>query len=213
MIANTIAFSQPVEKIYDVLLPPRSDLDDVLAILFTDPCCPNEDDFKLLAALNWLKLNHSDYSGVVISHENIAQYSEHEPPVTVLHRESDERTPAESMSVHEVDEERGTNEGHCPFAVHGLSTTDVATMSYKTRIATALQYFITVVLVKPESIYHNSALLPSMFLWLFPYGLGRLENSLIKARIGRGEHIRYLLTYIDRHSTRGGYLLTEHRNF
>ncbi|KZT10773.1 uncharacterized protein LAESUDRAFT_644049 [Laetiporus sulphureus 93-53] len=211
MIADAIAFSQPVEKIYDVLPPPRRDLDDVLAILFTGPCRPNEDDFKrtpllvrpfaVVAALDWLLLNHSDYGGVSISHANLSEYPEHEPPVTVLRRGSDGSTPAESMSVHEVDEERGTTEGPCPFVVHGLSAADVATMSYKPRIVTALQYFHGGGAVlgyghsaKPESIYHNSSLLPGMFPWLFPYNLGGLENVLLKAHIHRTAHIRSSLS-------------------
>ncbi|KZT08007.1 uncharacterized protein LAESUDRAFT_650128, partial [Laetiporus sulphureus 93-53] len=138
MIANTIAFAQPLEKVYSVLPPPRDELDDVLAILFTGPCRPTEEDFKrtpllvrhavVLAALNWLVLNHCDYAGVFISRANLATYPENEPPVTVLRRLSDGTTPAESMSVHEVDEERGTVDGPCPFVVCGLSAADIATM-------------------------------------------------------------------------------------
>ncbi|KZT03006.1 uncharacterized protein LAESUDRAFT_660460, partial [Laetiporus sulphureus 93-53] len=71
-----------------------------------------------------------------------------------------------------------------------------------------------------------------MFPWLFPYGLGGVENPLIKTRLDRAIHIRSLLYYADRRfqtdyyfpfivfnqqqirdSTRGGYLLTERRNF
>lgn len=46
MIANAIAFAQPVHKVYDILPPHRDDLDEVLAVLFTGPCRPNESDFK-----------------------------------------------------------------------------------------------------------------------------------------------------------------------
>ncbi|KZT03005.1 uncharacterized protein LAESUDRAFT_622771, partial [Laetiporus sulphureus 93-53] len=215
MIANAIAFSQPVEKMYNVLPPPRRDLDEVLAILFTGPCRPSEEDFKrtpllvrhhaVIAALRWLMLNHCDYADVSISEENLSQYPENEPPVTVLRRFSDGSTPSEAMSVHEVDEERGTNDGPCPFVMHGLSAADVATMSYKSRIITALQYFHGGGAVlgyghgsKPESIYHNSKLLPGMFPWLFPYGLGGVENPLIKTRLDRAIHIRSLLYYADR---------------
>lgn len=40
MKANVIAFESPVAKVYHELPPPREDLDDILAILFTGPCKP-----------------------------------------------------------------------------------------------------------------------------------------------------------------------------
>jgi hypothetical protein len=46
MKANIIAFESPIPKIYDVLPPPRDDMDDVLAILFTGPCKPTPDSLK-----------------------------------------------------------------------------------------------------------------------------------------------------------------------
>ncbi|KZT11588.1 uncharacterized protein LAESUDRAFT_642947 [Laetiporus sulphureus 93-53] len=172
MMANAIAFTQPVEKVYDILPPPVSDLEQVLAVLFTGPTRPVESDFHrtpllvrhvaVFAALQWLKLNHVDYIDVSISSENLMAYPEHEPPVTVLHRPSDGCTPSEAMSVDELDIERGSESGPCPFVVHGLSAADVATMSYSSRIATALRYFRDGGGVlgygqsnRPESIYHN----------------------------------------------------------
>ncbi|KZT10308.1 uncharacterized protein LAESUDRAFT_734810 [Laetiporus sulphureus 93-53] len=110
MIANAIAFSQSVKKMYNVLPLPRCDLDEVLAILFTNPCRPSEEDFKctpLLVCHHALMLNHCDYADVSIAEENLSQYLKNEPP---------------AMSVHEVDEEWGTNDGPCPFVMHGLST-------------------------------------------------------------------------------------------
>ncbi|KZT05075.1 uncharacterized protein LAESUDRAFT_656492, partial [Laetiporus sulphureus 93-53] len=193
MIANAVGFSQPVHKVYNVLPPPREDLDDILAILFTGPCRPVEADFKrtpllvrhraVLDALQWLTLNHEDYTDVDISMSNLHEYPEGVPPVTVLHRLSDGTTPAEALSVHEFDDERGASSGPCPFVVHGLSSADLATMSYQARIATALSFFSGgggVLGVghsgTPESIYHNPRLFPGMFPWLFPYGLGGFDN-------------------------------------
>ena len=151
MIANAVGFTQPVHKVYNVLPPPRDDIEEVLAILFTGPCKPVEADFKrtpllvrhraVLSALRWLKLNHSDYADLDISLVNLQQYPENEPPVTILHRVSDGTTPVEAMSVHEIDDERGSSSGACPFVMHGLSSADISTMSYKARIATALRYF------------------------------------------------------------------------
>ena len=45
MMANIIAFESPTQKIYTVLPPPRDDIDDVLAILFTGPSKPTPEDF------------------------------------------------------------------------------------------------------------------------------------------------------------------------
>ena len=46
MKANVVAFESPIPKIYSVLPPPRGDLDEVLAILFTGPSKPTSEDFS-----------------------------------------------------------------------------------------------------------------------------------------------------------------------
>ena len=46
MKANVVAFESPIPKIYSVLPPPREDLDEVLAILFTGPSKPTSEDFS-----------------------------------------------------------------------------------------------------------------------------------------------------------------------
>ncbi|KAF8223702.1 hypothetical protein L208DRAFT_1315591, partial [Tricholoma matsutake] len=46
MVANVIAFESPVPKIYNILPPPVGELDDVLAILFTGPSKPTEQDLS-----------------------------------------------------------------------------------------------------------------------------------------------------------------------
>jgi hypothetical protein len=83
MKANIVAFESPIPKIYNILPPPREELDEVLAILFTDPAKPTEKDFArtpflvrrnaVINALEWLRLNHSDYSDIEISHNNASQ--------------------------------------------------------------------------------------------------------------------------------------------
>ena len=45
MKANVVAFESPVPKIYAVLPPPREDIEEVLAILFTGPSKPTPEDF------------------------------------------------------------------------------------------------------------------------------------------------------------------------
>ncbi|KAK0421545.1 hypothetical protein EV421DRAFT_1726885 [Armillaria borealis] len=80
----------------------------------------------------------------------------------------------------------------------------------------------------PQSIYNNSSLYPSMFPWLFPYGLGRIGSTHLSDKA----HKRWLLIYHDkrfqvdisfpfvvfsheqiRTSTTGGFLLADKGRF
>ena len=49
----------------------------------------------VLRALEWLKLNHADYSDLVISMKNLAEYPEDSPPVTVEYKISSTNKTAE----------------------------------------------------------------------------------------------------------------------
>ncbi|PSS37384.1 hypothetical protein PHLCEN_2v774, partial [Hermanssonia centrifuga] len=249
MCANAVVFPQPVAKLCNVLPPPRADIDECLAVLFTGSCRPGEVEYsrtpllvrhcKVMDALRWLQRNHVDYVDVEISEQNMSTYPEDEPPVSVFHRPTDGRLGGEMLAVYDSSEERGTETGPCPFAVHGLTGAELATMTYTAKIATAVEYFRSGGKViayghgnEPASIYHNPSLYPGMFPWLFPYGLGGFENDSIATRLDRARHVRNLLLYADRRfqtdeyfpfivynqeqiraSTRGGYLLTGKRNF
>ena len=46
MKANVIAFQSPISKVYDILPPPCTEMNEVLAILFTGPCKPTESDLS-----------------------------------------------------------------------------------------------------------------------------------------------------------------------
>ena len=84
MIANVISFQHPSQKIYAALPPPPSDLDDVVAFVFTGPSPTTEDDFrhtqmlvrhaKVFHVLHWLKLNHVDYADLEIAMDNLMAY-------------------------------------------------------------------------------------------------------------------------------------------
>ena len=81
MRANAVTFANPTPKIYDKLPPHSSELDEVLAFIYTRPCKPTKSDFErtpmlvrrnhVAKALNWLILNHADYYDVEISSENL----------------------------------------------------------------------------------------------------------------------------------------------
>ena len=47
----------------------------------------------------------------------------------------------ETMSVNEQDVDLSTEEGPCPFVIHGLTGSEVENMTYNARVATALGYF------------------------------------------------------------------------
>ncbi|KZS99864.1 uncharacterized protein LAESUDRAFT_667481, partial [Laetiporus sulphureus 93-53] len=95
MRVNAVVFAQPVRTFFDVLPPPQSDLDLCLAVLFTGPCQPTDDDFKctslllhhmaVYAALHWLRLNHADYRDVIVFEDNLATYFERVPPMSVIY--------------------------------------------------------------------------------------------------------------------------------
>ncbi|KAK0215548.1 hypothetical protein IW262DRAFT_1277345, partial [Armillaria fumosa] len=130
MIAHVVAFESPVSKVYDVLPPPREELDKVLAIMFTGPTTPTEEDMQrtpllvchsvMKYALRWLQLNHCDYSNVNISEANMATYVDGKAPVAVVYKDRHTNKVPEAMSVFDNEEADGTTEGPCPVVVHGL---------------------------------------------------------------------------------------------
>ena len=211
MKANIVAFESPIPKIYNILPPPREELDEVLAILFTGPAKPTEKDFArtpflvrrnaVISALEWLRLNHSDYADIEISHENASQYAEHMPPVSVEYRPKLTNKVPEGTSVFDQEEEDGTAEGDCVFTVHGLTGELCNSMTPSALKAMALRHLNSggkMLAVghseKIESMWNNPQLYPQMFPWLFPYGLGGIGT----AKISDKEHKRHLLMYHDK---------------
>ncbi|KAI0355693.1 hypothetical protein OH77DRAFT_1402759, partial [Trametes cingulata] len=215
LAANVIVFGQPVDRVYDILPPPRSDMEECLAILFVGSARPSDQDVqrtpflvrhhRVMEALQWLKLNHRLYYEIEISSTNLASYPEDAPPVGVIYRPSESGVQAESLPVYETTSDRFTSSGDVPFIVHGLNAPDLARMTYDAKVALAIRHFDggNPALAyghnaQPESIYHNSNLYPAMFPWLYPYGRGGFENEHIEARLDRKVHIRENLMYGDR---------------
>ncbi|TFK59136.1 hypothetical protein BDN72DRAFT_727186, partial [Pluteus cervinus] len=211
MVSHVIAFEAPMSRVYEELPPPKDELDDVLAILFTGPCQPTEQEFKrtpllvrrnhVKRALEWLQLNHSDYKDVLISTKNLNEYPEHVPPVTVVYKESTTNKIAESISQNDMDEEDGVEAGPCPFIVHGVSGNTVATESADKLKAIALKHLNSngkMLAIghsdSAESLYKNPQLYPQLFPWLFPYGYGGLGVKGISESV----HKQHLLMYYDK---------------
>ncbi|KAK7033690.1 hypothetical protein VNI00_012690 [Paramarasmius palmivorus] len=121
MKANAMAFEAPIPKVYNILPPPKADIDEILAILFTGPLKPTIDDYKrtpflvrrnvVKEALDWLIMNHLDYSDVKLSYDNLAEYDETCPPCAVIWREAETNKTVESEAVNDNCSEEGTEEG------------------------------------------------------------------------------------------------------
>ena len=215
MRANAISFANPTPKIYNILPPPVQEMDDILAFIYTGPCKPTKSDFeripllvrhkKVAAALEWLKLNHQDYFDLEISYKNLKEYPEDMPPVVIDYKESIFNKDSESTAVNDMEDETGTEDGPCPFVVHGLTGEEYSTKELKALKAIALKHLTDnkkIVAVghhkNPESIYNNPQLFPQMMPWLFPYGLGGIGNKLQKSHISDIAHKRHLLMYYDK---------------
>ncbi|TDL17972.1 hypothetical protein BD410DRAFT_681058, partial [Rickenella mellea] len=155
-------------------------LDEILAFIYTGPVKPPENEYsqmpllvkrnKVAAALEWLKLNHADYSDLIISQENLMSYDENSPPVVVDFRYTKTNKNPESTAVNDDEEEIGVDDGQCPFTVHGLTGAELETMDINALKAAAINYLDKggkMLAIghhrDPLSIYHNRQLYPSMF--------------------------------------------------
>ena len=217
MTANAIMFSNPTLKVYKKLPPSQEELDEVLAFIFTGVAQPTEDDFKrtpmlvrrnkVALALEWLKLNHVDYTDLEISEENLQSYPLEGVPVVVDYKKtsSDSNKIVTAMSMHDNEEEEGTTEGSCPFTVHGLTGAEYETLTIQAIKARALQHLDSEGRTlgighseSPESLYDNPQAYPQMFPWLFPYGLGGIGQAQHKGKYSEINHKRHLLMYHDK---------------
>ncbi len=96
MSGNAIAFSIPMPKVYKELPPPRDELDEVLAFIFTAPTQPVEAQLrkvpllvshrKVSNALEWLKLNHAEYKDLIVSQKNLLTYEDNKIPVGITYQ-------------------------------------------------------------------------------------------------------------------------------
>jgi hypothetical protein len=242
MASHVIAFKSPVPKIYNKLPPPMEELDEVLAILFTGPCEPTEKEFQrtpllvrrnyVAKALEWLKLNHSDYSDLEIAYDELDRYPENSSPVSVHFCHSLTNKVPEGTSVFDDMLDDGVDQGECPFVVHGLMGEQLDTKSVSALKGIDWNNHGGALAIlhgaSPQSIYNNPNLYPQVFPWLFPYGLGGIGATKLSDK----SHKRHLLMFHDKHfqrdfcfpfvafshqqvkaSTTGGFLLTETQKF
>jgi hypothetical protein len=140
----------------------------------------------VIAALEWLRLNHADYENIQISQENVMQYEKKMPPVSVKYQERVTNKVAEGTSVFDQEQEEGTVEDDCAFMVHGLTGENLNSMTPTALKAVALRHLNSggkMLAVghsdKFQFMCNNPQLYPQMSPWLFPYGLGGIGGALI----------------------------------
>ena len=252
MIANCIMFSNPTAELYTALPPSREELSEVLAFVFLGSARPTDEDLQrtpmlvrrntVAKALEWLKLNHVDYTDLEISKKNLDTYPMSGMPVIIDYRETNtdggNKIPT-AMSKFDTESEEGTTEGPCPFTVHGLTGDEYSALSIADLKIRALEHLekngVSIGFrhqVQPESIYKNPQAYPQMFPWLFPYGLGGIGQSRFKFSYSDKAHKKWLLMYHDKRfqndlyfpmiafnheqlkdSTTGSFLLTRRKIF
>lgn len=250
---NIIAFPNPVHLIYDILPPPMTEMNEVFAVILIGCKPPTDNDFekkplymvrrkKVQDALEWLKLNHADYTDLIISHENLNEYPERGSPVPFLYLTPDDITSnkhPESTSVHDPDIEEGVTDGIRVGVMHGLIEKDTPIKSWAKLAGDAIKHLkqggeLLVVghSDQPESLFKNPTLYAQAFPWLFPYGLGSIENENTIAKISSKAHKQHLLMYHDKRfqtdrlfaifafnheqikdSSTAGFVLTKQSNF
>ncbi|KAJ7128340.1 hypothetical protein C8R44DRAFT_567373, partial [Mycena epipterygia] len=218
MSANAIMFAAPIVKVYNVLPPSADDISEVLAFVFIGPARPSDEDYvrtpmlvrrhKVQDALEWLKLNHSDYEQLMISEENLNNLPESGIPCGVDWKQTEEyesNNVAAATSVHYNGDEEGTTAGPCSFSVAGLTGEEYGAADIKTLKMKAMEHLKRrgdVLGVgqseEPQSLYQNVQLYPQMFPWLFPYGKGGIGNPVHKRRISEMRHKKHLLMYHDK---------------
>jgi hypothetical protein len=152
LTANAIQFPSPTVKVYQKLPPGREELDEVIAFIFTGIKPPTVEELgrtpmlvrrnAVADALNWLKLNHCDYTDLILAEEALKSYPEYGVPVQVVFRpsENESNTVVAATSVHHTDNEEGTDDGPCPFTVNGLVGANLDMMTVAARKATALHH-------------------------------------------------------------------------
>ncbi len=216
---NIIAFQNPVPQIYDTLPPPTSDIEETFAVMFIRSKPPAEKDFdevpvynvrrtKVQEALEWLKLNHVDYENVFISHENLKNYPLNGCPVPVILLKPEyvlTNKQPESTSVNDTEQEEGVTDGPFVAIMHSLTDTGAPVKTWTKLAGDALSHLkngekllILGHTDAAESLFKNPTLYSSAFPWLFPYGLGSIDNDKRKIKISAKLHKGHLLMYHDK---------------
>ena len=215
---HVVSFENPTQAIYNTLPPSKEELDACIAVMFVGADKPSTKELnntpfvvrrtKVQKALEWLKMNHCDYYDLDISQKNLNEYPEEGFPFTIHYviSQSDSNRAPEATSKHEVEADEGVSSGQSPIIIHGLLEKDVDTKPWKLLGSKALHHLrekdgkMMAVGHKetPESIFKNPKLYPQIFPWLFPYGLGGIDNENQTKHVSSKAHKKQLLMYHDK---------------
>ena len=178
MHASAVLFPNPVTKIYKALPPHRDEMDTVLAVIFRGPGKPTPEDLcqtpllvrtsRVHAALQWLSINHEDYTEIDISETNLKSYVDNEIPVVIQYHPINDVTDPLSTATHADIEETGISEGPCPFMVHGVIVDELPIHDTDKLTAIAIAHLrdksavLSIGRGEPTSIFHNPQLSSSI---------------------------------------------------
>ncbi|KNZ74669.1 hypothetical protein J132_06424, partial [Termitomyces sp. J132] len=205
MKAHLIALEAPVLKVYEMLPPPKEDMNKVLAILFTGPAQPTPKDLRWLPplvcrnavkrALEWLKLNHIGYLDIIIPDDNLNHY-----PVEIVYCKSLDLAETADPASHSVEDKKGVDDGICPFVVHCISGNKMTTKSTHELKGIVVCHWQSN--GKALGIGHSaqpksySMVYLDMFPWLFLYGMGGLGANMCIMSVSTQE--KHLFMYHDK---------------
>ncbi|KAJ7164300.1 hypothetical protein C8R46DRAFT_858110, partial [Mycena filopes] len=185
MSANAIMFSQPYVSVYHKLPPSKQEMNEILAFVFTGTSQPTQEDFERTPMLG--------YTDLEISKENLDTYADRDIPVVVDYRKTEQdvedSVPVTARSVHDSNEEHGTEDGPCTFATIKM---------------VALQHVmdggcvLAIGRSEPISMYDSVETYPGMFPWLFPYGKGGIGHPSHQRKLGDRLRKKSLLMYHDK---------------
>ncbi|VDB90195.1 unnamed protein product [Peniophora sp. CBMAI 1063] len=195
--ANAVMFAVPTPKLYQKLPPKREEFEELIAFIFIGPTKPTEDMHRRLpsfvrrnkvrAALEWLKLNHCDYSDLDISYENLNEYPEEGPPVIADWRLPSRDIELENKAVFEMEDWTSVEEDY--ERLKRVAKAHLLQGGHAIAVGRSAE---------PETIYNNPQLYPKCFPWLFPYGLGGVGNKNGHSVVGDVKRKRALLLYHDK---------------
>ncbi|KZP15807.1 hypothetical protein FIBSPDRAFT_699202, partial [Athelia psychrophila] len=155
-------------------------LSDVIAFVYTGSVRPTEVDLrrtpmlvrrhKVATALEWLKLNHDDYSDLNISYTNLEEYPIDGCPFMIGWKKQEAVREAAAMASHEQETEEGAEHGPCPLIINGMVGGDLGTKPWNELTALAVKHLkdgnVMMALghkPEPQSLYHNVQMYPQMF--------------------------------------------------
>ncbi|KAF5358681.1 hypothetical protein D9758_007767 [Tetrapyrgos nigripes] len=125
------------------------------------------------------------------------------PSFYYKHMQSEGNRIPEGTSVHDHEMEICTETGDIPFVVHGITGNDLQNSSIEFQKAKALAHlksqgkFLAVgQSEKSSSMFNNPLLYPSIFPWLFTYGLAGIGMTSIN-RFSEKSHKKYYMSYHD----------------